>query len=93
MAFSIENQVLHSSTALIAHERLVKANNQAPEFVKIPLNMANKFGDMRILLKLLSGSKLEQYVNKDMTVLELKQIVEQIENIDIHTQRIIYAGK
>ena len=69
-------EVLCPETALIAYEKIANLNGVEPEFVKIPLNIANNkanyFGSMEIYVKTLTGKTLTLDVNASDTIENIK---------------------
>lgn len=78
--YSVKFEVLCSETALIAYERITHID-QDPEFVKVPLNIANTSGSMIIFVKNLIGKTRCVYVSPQDTGLDLKLKIEDIEGI------------
>ena len=92
--FSIENQVLHKLTALIAHEKLVDHGGKEVEFVKIPLNAANNMGSgFGIIVKTMTGKRIDIYIQHLTTVVDLKFMIQEQEGFPVGEQRFIYGGK
>jgi len=72
---SVKFEVLCAETAMIAHERIAQIDKE-PEFVKIPLNVANNssqhFGSMEIYVKTLTGKTVTLDVDSYDTIGEVK---------------------
>ena len=53
MALSTQNQVLHNTTALFAHKKIIEAGTGESQLVKIALNKSQ--GEKIFIVKILNG--------------------------------------
>jgi len=91
-AFSIKYQILDASTSLFVAERVVDKVSHAVELRKVPLVM-RKGESFQITIKTLTGKSIILDVSGDMTVEDLKALIQDTEGIPPDQQRIIFDGK
>ena len=80
-SLSVANQVLHQSTALIAHKRIVKENTGEMQLVKIAMNSVAA-GSMELYVKTLTGKKITLNADPLKTTIEdMKVMIQDLEGI------------